>query len=66
MPKRSTPPKPINLAEPPALATKSETCATLRISPATLDRWIKAGRLEIVKIGHSVRVKTASIAALAA
>lgn len=65
MPKHSTPPQPINLADPPPLATKGEACATLRISTATLDRWIKSGRLEIVKIGHSVRIKVASIAALA-
>jgi excisionase family DNA binding protein len=66
MPKLSKAPKPINLAEPPALATIPETCATLRISRATCCRWIENGRLEAVKLGHVVRIKTASIVALAA
>lgn len=66
MPKLSVSPKPINMADPPAFATISETCATLRISRATCCRWIENGRLEAVKLGHAVRIKTASILALAA
>ncbi|WP_287998159.1 helix-turn-helix domain-containing protein [Acidiphilium sp.] len=54
------------MAEPPAFATIPETCATLRISRATCCRWIENGRLEAVKLGHAVRIKTASILALAA
>ncbi|GAB0112723.1 helix-turn-helix domain-containing protein [Acidisoma sp. C75] len=66
MPKLSAPVKPIDLSQPPALATIAETCATLRISRATCCRWIEAGRLESVKLGHAVRIKVPSIAAIAA
>ena len=66
MPKVLAPPRPVNLADAPALATVAETCQTLRISRATACRWIADGKLDAVKIGRSVRVKTASIAALAA
>ncbi|OYV54769.1 MULTISPECIES: helix-turn-helix domain-containing protein [unclassified Acidiphilium] len=66
LPKISSPPRPIDLTSPPALATIAEACATLRISRPTCCRWIAAGRLEAVKIGTSVRIKTRSIAALAA
>lgn len=66
MPKRSAPPRPVNLAEPPALATVAEACKTLAVSRSTLGRWIASGRVDVVHIGRTVRVKTASIAALAA
>ena len=66
MPKQKAAPRPLNMAEPPALATVAEACATLRISRATCCRWIASGRLDVVKIGRTVRIKTPSIAALAA
>ncbi len=66
MPKIVKPARPVNLADAPALVTIPETCQTLRISRATCCRWLADGRLEGVKIGRAVRIKTASIAALAA
>lgn len=66
MPKLSTPPRPLDMNALPALATIAQTCKTLSISRATCGRWIEAGRLDVVKVGRSVRVKSASIAALAA
>lgn len=66
MPKRNSPARPVNLADPPAFATVQEACKTLAVSRSTLGRWIDAGRLDVVHVGRSVRVKVASIVALTA
>jgi excisionase family DNA binding protein len=33
---------------------KREACARLAISPATLDRWVRAGRLRRIKLGDRI------------
>jgi excisionase family DNA binding protein len=39
------------------LLSKKEVAARLRISPRTLDQWMRAGRVPFLKIGRSVRFR---------
>lgn len=49
----------------PATLTKAEVCELLRISPATLDRRVKAGLIPTVNLGgRVVRFPAAAIARL--
>jgi excisionase family DNA binding protein len=60
------PPAPLDFKNLPPFATVAECCVTLRISRATACRYIASGKLQAAKFGRTVRVKTASILALAA
>ncbi len=49
----------------PLLCTVRETCQKLRVSEASVYRWLADGTLDSVKIGKSRRIKYASIVRLA-
>ena len=71
MPRRSAKPKlhqpaPLDLKNLPPFATVAECCSTLRLSRATVCRYIAAGKLDAAKFGRTVRIRTASILTLAA
>lgn len=61
MPKITNPPRPIDLANPPPLATIGEVQMTLRKCRASIYRDIAAGNLEAIKIGSATRIRTASV-----
>ena len=65
MPRITSKPEPIDLRDPPPLATVAEVCATLRISRATAGRYVESGRLVAVRFGRTVRIRTESVLALA-
>ena len=53
--------------DPDHLLTKPEAANHLRISIRTLDRWIDAGTLPVVRLGsRSVRIRQSDIDALIA
>jgi excisionase family DNA binding protein len=37
------------------LLTKEQTCVYLSISAPTLDRWMRAGKMPVLRIGKKVR-----------
>lgn len=46
------------------LLTVDEVAGTLRITSKTVRKWIYLGRLEVVKIGRSVRVRRSTVETL--
>jgi excisionase family DNA binding protein len=52
-------------ADATAFLTTTEAAKVLRVHVRTLRRWIRAGRLPIVKVGAVVRVPALAIEALA-
>lgn len=58
--RRDTPPDPV----PRELYTVKETADALHVSYRTVERWISAGELLPVRMGRSVRIRRADIAAL--
>jgi excisionase family DNA binding protein len=46
------------------LMTKAEAAAYMRVTPRTLDRWVKAGRLARYRVGSTTRFKRADLDAL--
>lgn len=45
----------------PKLLTVQEVATILRVTPNTVYRWIKRGRLPVVRIGYLVRVPASAI-----
>jgi excisionase family DNA binding protein len=45
--------------------TVREVANSLRVSPITVRRYIKSGRLRAVRVGHGVRISADSVEALA-
>ncbi len=45
----------------PKLLTVQEVATILRVTPNTIYRWIKRGRLPVVRIGYLVRVPASAI-----
>jgi excisionase family DNA binding protein len=46
------------------LFTRQESAARARLSLSTLDRLIKSGDLEVVRIRHSIRIRKSALDAL--
>ena len=49
---------------PPALVSAAEAAKRTGLSPSTMRRLIRDGRVPVVRLGHSVRVDLAALAAL--
>lgn len=43
------------------LKTKSDLCKILQVSLSTVDKWMRSGKIEYIKIGRSVRFSDKAI-----
>jgi excisionase family DNA binding protein len=54
---------PMSSAASPPLASKSEVASALRVSPASIDRLVRAGRIPFVRVGDVRRFDLESVRA---
>jgi excisionase family DNA binding protein len=50
----------------PVLLTVRETAAVLKVTPRTLFRWLAEGKLNVVRIGHTTRIRSEDLEAFIA
>ena len=49
------------VAQPERMFTVGEVAALYRFTPRTIRNWLKDGRIQVIRIGRSIRIPEASL-----